>query len=264
MNQELILLSALTGLCALDATSAFQVMLSRPLVVGTLVGTVLGEPGAGFSLGCLLEMLWMGNLPVGSVVPPDTCVSTAVAVGAAALAKRMHPAASWEAMQGAALLASLPVAWLGGLNDIWQRRRQATLAEWVERRLEKGDESALGLAVAASLGLTFLRSFLLALGCLAALAPGLAWLLAHLPLAGRAALEWTYWLGLLLGFMVALDQFWERRFLNLAALSFFASTLAIYGLGVAPSTALAGAFAIAGLLGLKHEADSRRALKGQP
>ncbi len=264
MSEELLLIALVSGLCSVDGTAAFQVMLSRPLAVGTITGAVLGEPGAGFGLGCLLELLWMGDLPVGSVVPPDTCVSTVVAVGAGVLAKRLHPGASWESLQGLMLLASLPVAWVGGVADIWQRRSHAGLAERAEAALERGREGALAKAVAASVAITFLRGALLALAFTALLAPAASWLLAHLPHPARVGLEWSYWLGLLLGFMVAVDQFWERRFLNLALLSFFFTALAVYALKLSPSSVLAMACATAGILGLHHESQSRRALKEAP
>ena len=72
--------SMLTGL---DRVAFVQVMISRPLVAGPLTGWVLGDPLTGLVVGMLLELLWLGRLPVGAAIPPD---DTQVAVGATVLA----------------------------------------------------------------------------------------------------------------------------------------------------------------------------------
>lgn len=82
MPLELIVIALFGGLISLDRTAAFQLMVSRPIVAAPLVGIILGDPLTGLKLGLLLELLWIGYLPVGSSVPPDeTLVSiTATAV----------------------------------------------------------------------------------------------------------------------------------------------------------------------------------------
>ena len=74
------LVAMLTGL---DRVALVQVMISRPLVAGPLTGMVLGNPLVGLEVGMLLELLWLGRLPVGAAIPPD---DTQVAVGATVLA----------------------------------------------------------------------------------------------------------------------------------------------------------------------------------
>ncbi len=74
------MISMLTGL---DRVAFVQVMISRPLVAGPLTGWVLGDPLTGLEVGMLLELLWLGRLPVGAAIPPD---DTQVAVGATVLA----------------------------------------------------------------------------------------------------------------------------------------------------------------------------------
>ena len=74
------MVSMLTGL---DRVALVQVMISRPLVAGPLTGWVFGHPLVGLEVGMLLELLWLGRLPVGAAIPPD---DTQVAVGATVLA----------------------------------------------------------------------------------------------------------------------------------------------------------------------------------
>src|ERR1700760_3221586 len=46
-------------------------LLSRPLVLGPLVGWVLGDLHQGVTIGASLELIFMGNIKVGAAIPPD-------------------------------------------------------------------------------------------------------------------------------------------------------------------------------------------------
>jgi len=46
-------------------------LLSRPLVLGPLVGLALGDLGQGIIIGATLELIFMGNIKVGAAIPPD-------------------------------------------------------------------------------------------------------------------------------------------------------------------------------------------------
>jgi PTS system mannose-specific IID component len=46
-------------------------LLSRPLVLGPLVGLVLGDVSQGVIIGATLELIFMGNIKVGAAIPPD-------------------------------------------------------------------------------------------------------------------------------------------------------------------------------------------------
>ncbi len=46
-------------------------LLSRPLVLGPLVGLVLGDLSQGVIIGAELELIFMGNIKVGAAIPPD-------------------------------------------------------------------------------------------------------------------------------------------------------------------------------------------------
>ncbi|MEP6734891.1 MAG: PTS system mannose/fructose/sorbose family transporter subunit IID [Chryseolinea sp.] len=46
-------------------------LLSRPLVLGPLVGLVLGDFQQGIIIGATLELIFMGNIKVGAAIPPD-------------------------------------------------------------------------------------------------------------------------------------------------------------------------------------------------
>ena len=46
-------------------------LLSRPLVLGPLVGAALGDITQGTIIGATLELIFMGNIKVGAAIPPD-------------------------------------------------------------------------------------------------------------------------------------------------------------------------------------------------
>jgi len=46
-------------------------LLSRPLILGPLVGLVLGDVTQGVMIGATLELIFMGNIKVGAAIPPD-------------------------------------------------------------------------------------------------------------------------------------------------------------------------------------------------
>jgi mannose/fructose/N-acetylgalactosamine-specific phosphotransferase system component IIC len=83
---EIVQLSLLGGLLALDATSVGQFMFSRPLVAGALVGWLLGDPAAGVAVGTILELYLLVSFPTGGSRFPESATATVVAVSAAAVA----------------------------------------------------------------------------------------------------------------------------------------------------------------------------------
>lgn len=76
MFGQVVLVSAIGGLIALDKSAAFQFMISRPIVTGPIIGWLLGDAGTGAIIGALLELLWISSLPLGGFLPPNACLAT--------------------------------------------------------------------------------------------------------------------------------------------------------------------------------------------
>ncbi len=125
------LVAMLTGL---DRVALVQVMISRPLVAGPLTGWVLGNPLVGLEIGLLLELLWLGRLPVGAAIPPD---DTQVAVGATVLAISMGHLLGLGGMPMVILSVLIAIP-LGKFGQIFDR-----LARHVNDRLAASGYSAL-------------------------------------------------------------------------------------------------------------------------
>jgi mannose/fructose/N-acetylgalactosamine-specific phosphotransferase system component IIC len=155
----MILLALLGGLLALDGTSLGQVMVSRPLVAGTLAGWALGDPALGLLLGGILELYFLPVFPVGGGEFPEGGPPAVVAVATAFAL----PEAG-----GLALGALLGFLWsrLGTASILVLRRVNARLVADPGRGEVRAGR-VVGAQVAA-LGLDFARGGLLTLAGLTA------------------------------------------------------------------------------------------------
>ncbi len=137
-----LLLSGLVAvLCGLDRTAVLQLMLSRPIVAGPLTGLVLGSPLIGLQVGMLVELLWLGRLPVGASIPPD---DTQIATGGTFLAVAFSsPDFSTPVTIIFCLLVAIPLAKSGQFFDKMARRANNLLVKSAERNVLTGDLSTI-------------------------------------------------------------------------------------------------------------------------
>jgi PTS system mannose-specific IIC component len=133
------LVAMLTGL---DRVALVQVMISRPLVAAPLTGLVLGNPLLGLEVGMLLELLWLGRLPVGAAIPPD---DTQVAVGATVLAFSMGQMLDLVGMPMVilAVLVAIPLGKFGQIFDRLARNVNDRLAVAGLKSLGNGNTNGL-------------------------------------------------------------------------------------------------------------------------
>jgi mannose/fructose/N-acetylgalactosamine-specific phosphotransferase system component IIC len=149
----------------MDRVFMFQIMVSRPLIMGFLIGLVMGDMKTGLLVGTSYELLWLNAPPVGTYLPNDESFCTAVAVPAAVFADNWMdlPAAA-----GIAILLGMPFSMAGRSLDMHIRTLNERLIQPVSFTGEQAVRSAMRMAL--------LRSFafaLLSIGvctCLAAAA----------------------------------------------------------------------------------------------
>ena len=124
----LIGLSILGGALAVDNRASVRLMISQPICGGLLAGLVLGNPGDGFVAGALLQMLFLGMVPVRGIAAPDLALG-GVVVGA--LYARLPGTMNADAgAKGLILFMSLACALVVGiagraLHRLWERRSYA-------------------------------------------------------------------------------------------------------------------------------------------
>ena len=157
---ELLQVSLLGGLLALDATSVGQFMASRPLVAGALTGLLLGEPAVGLSVGAILELYLLVSFPTGGSRFPEGATATVVAVAAAGSG----------AGGTLALGVAVGLVWgqLAGVSITWLRHLNARLVPDPARGA--ASVSRVSAAHLAAVGLDYARGVLVTLaGVLVAL-----------------------------------------------------------------------------------------------
>lgn len=125
-------------LLGLDRVAFLQSMACRPLVAATLTGWLLGIPTDGLQVGILLELLWLGRLPVGAAIPPD---DTQVAVGATVLALTANHHLDLHGMPVVilAVLAAVPLGKVGQSCERWVRQANGRLETLALSAVTAGD-----------------------------------------------------------------------------------------------------------------------------
>ncbi|PLX77386.1 MAG: hypothetical protein C0614_09575 [Desulfuromonas sp.] len=118
---EYLLVALISIIASTDRVAFAQFMISRPVVVAPLSAAVFGEPMVGLQVGLLLELLWLGRLPVGAVIPPD---DTQIALGATVTALTLDRLCGFQGMP-IVLLAVLTAIPLGKCGQIFERMARA-------------------------------------------------------------------------------------------------------------------------------------------
>jgi fructoselysine and glucoselysine-specific PTS system IID component len=86
-------------------------LLSRPLVLGPLVGLALGDVTQGVMIGATLELIFMGNIKVGAAIPPDVITGGVLGTAFAILSGK-GPAIALAIAVPVSILAELVISGL--------------------------------------------------------------------------------------------------------------------------------------------------------
>lgn len=141
-----VFLAALVGaFISLDRTAFLQIMISQPLVAGTLVGFSLGDPLTGLTVGSILELLWIGDVPMGSSVPPNETAAAVIATSISILTRDTLAAQpSPIQIMVFSVLLSIPLAVFCQKVDIYVRGYNRRFVLNAERLLESRDFLRIG------------------------------------------------------------------------------------------------------------------------
>ncbi len=88
------------GIVAVDTEAAWLLMVSQPLVACTVAGIILGNPGAGLTVGLLLQLPYLAEVPVGGARVSFSSLSTFVAAILFVRVSQAHPGAHNLALFG--------------------------------------------------------------------------------------------------------------------------------------------------------------------
>jgi mannose/fructose/N-acetylgalactosamine-specific phosphotransferase system component IIC len=175
------------GVSAIERKGAFQLMLSRPLVLAALLGWALGDSRSGLMLGVPLELLFLGGVNLGGNIPDNESLL------AAALTAMVVPAGRWagtphdQALDTIGLALLVPLALFGRGLERASERRNGRLFEAALKRAQAGDPDAARINL-EGLVLPFVSTAAI---CAAAVlvSPLLALLRARAPMGALSALE---------------------------------------------------------------------------
>jgi PTS system mannose-specific IIC component len=151
MTLQFVLAAAFGGVCYLDRTAAFQVMLHRPLVVASVVGAIFGNLSAGAQVGTVLELFYLVRLPVGASIPPDD--TGAAVFGGAAAAAASSSIGLEPGSFAAILLLSVLCAEIGKYADRFVRRINGRIADLTVDLVEREDSRVVEHGVLAGVTL---------------------------------------------------------------------------------------------------------------
>ena len=105
-----------------------QIHIFRPVVVGPVVGLIMGDVQTGFAVGVTVELMFLAVIFVGTAVPPNPTISTAIATGIAILA---------GGGTDIAVATALPVSFIGQVAETVQN---SVINVFFMHRVEKAAE----------------------------------------------------------------------------------------------------------------------------
>ncbi len=184
--------SVIGAILWLDRFQILQIMVSRPLVAGPLVGLVLGNVTVGVATAILYELLWIGRPPLGGYIPPDATLAS-VATTAVAACVAAETGGPPLAVVFLSFVTLFPVSFLGAAVDRVHRKVLGRLARTTEDSLrESGERSYMSsFAWALALGFAWAVSLLFPVILAGCLLVGGAW--SMLPQSGARVLECAFY-----------------------------------------------------------------------
>ena len=152
---EIIGLSLLAGVFALDVTAFGQVMISRPIVCGPIFGYILGDIVSGFWISLIVELVWINAIPMGTSIPQDVTVVSILSCVWGIKFLRDDKGAIIFAMAVALLMG-----FLFRYFDVALRYLNSRIADWIKDGITRGKESRIDIGVYFGIFLFFIKAFL--------------------------------------------------------------------------------------------------------
>ncbi|ABR35046.1 mannose/fructose/sorbose PTS transporter subunit IID [Clostridium beijerinckii] len=127
---QALLIFLFASICGIgSASEEFQT--HRPLVTATLIGIALGDIKTGVIIGAQVELIALGWMTIGVATPPDSTLSSIVAVILCVLGKQSI---------GVAIGTAIPLAVVGQMLFILQKGTiDVGIMHWAERGVDKGE-----------------------------------------------------------------------------------------------------------------------------
>jgi len=187
-----------------------QVMLSRPIVLATIIGMMMGRPFTGLTVGALIEMFWVNKYPLGTYAPPnDSVVAVLTTITVVILGKTMH--SDPKEILILCILLYIPVGILSQKLEYLTARFNEQLSKNAILEAESSGEEFQNITPLPSVFMYFLYSLsligvFLTIGILF-----IPWLFHILPLFAHKALSFAYYPLPLIGVAVVLTTNRQKK-----------------------------------------------------
>ncbi|MBI5555883.1 MAG: PTS sugar transporter subunit IIC [Elusimicrobia bacterium] len=154
-----IWVSLVASIISLDVTACWQIMISRPIIIGPLIGWMCGDFAHGMIIGSILELIWINTLPLGASIPLDAAATTVVATATSIFLKRW-----WSGSESTAMVLgicyAMPLGTLLKKMDIFVRRFSNRLVYYADKYAKEDNLFMIQTMVVLAILLIVLKYFL--------------------------------------------------------------------------------------------------------
>lgn len=202
---EILIVAVIGALLNLDVTAVGRIMVSRPIIVAPVIGYILGDFNSGLWMGLIIELLWIGAIPMGAAIPYDTTILSVIAVY---WGIRAMP--GYTGTMVLAIAVAIPAMILHKRIELSLRYLNIGISHWVEKGIMDGKEERISYAVFLGVALYYLQSLFF---YLAVLYPGrllVSFVYSQLPFKAVQALDVSLWLLPLAGIGILLVSFHNK------------------------------------------------------
>ena len=138
MLLEILLVCFLAAIISIDVRTIGGTMLSRPLIVGPLVGLIMGDVGTGFIVAVLVELLWIGLVPIGAYLPVESLPITTVTVALATHLKDTAGNMPQMTLIIFALMVAVPLGYIGRWLETHIRNMNSNMSKKLIKKAGEG------------------------------------------------------------------------------------------------------------------------------
>ncbi|MFA5858824.1 MAG: PTS sugar transporter subunit IIC [Elusimicrobiota bacterium] len=206
MFVEALGITAIAAFLHLDGSYFGQLMIGRPIVVGTLVGILMGDIVIGAKLGLAIELIWINVIPIGTTFLPDV---TGIAFFSVFWILSNGKLDTGNCLYALAL--ALPFGILSQQIDYWVRKQNSRYVQRVEQHVNNGEFSYIGVLITHHLFWLYIIRLITYLGIIFAGKYLLTLIHSLLPITCSVNYDTVFQLFILLGLAVTFNMFIEGR-----------------------------------------------------
>ncbi len=134
---EILWFSLIGAALVLDTSLVFQSLISQPLIACTLLGWYMGDVEAGLHFGFLMQMVWLGNMPVGGSALPAGNLASITGLAVYVGIHNIFPEQPYTVLLISIFYVILLSA-IGSRITIWTRMQSVALLDRAVASAKKG------------------------------------------------------------------------------------------------------------------------------